>query len=160
MFKLIDENLEEVLLVFLLSLMSVLIGVQIIMRYVVGESLTWSEELARYCFIWATYIGVSYAVKVGAHIRVDAVTNMLPPSTRRYVNLFSYFMFIVFAALVMKEGYALTVKIFSFGQESSALGLPMGYIYMAPTVGFALVTFRLLQKMVEEIQLIRKGDLA
>lgn len=160
MFKIIDKNLEEVLLVFLLSLMSVLIGVQIVMRYVVGESLTWSEELARYCFIWATYIGVSYAVKVGAHIRVDAVTNMLPLSTRRYVNLFSYFMFIVFAALVMKEGYALTVKIFSFGQESSALSLPMGYIYMAPTVGFAMAVFRILQKMVEEIQLIRKGEKA
>jgi len=149
MLKIIDKNLEEVLLVFLLSLMSVLIGVQIVMRYVVGESLTWSEELARYCFIWATYIGVSYAVKVGAHIRVDAVTNMLPVSTRRYVNLFSYFMFIVFAALVMKEGYALSAKIFSFGQASSSLGLPMGYVYMAPTVGFGLVIFRILQKMVE-----------
>jgi TRAP-type C4-dicarboxylate transport system permease small subunit len=158
MLKIIDKNLEEVLLVFLLSLMSVLIGVQIVMRYVVGESLTWSEELARYCFIWATYIGVSYAVKVGAHIRVDAVTNMLPVSTRRYVNLFSYFMFIVFAALVMKEGYALSAKIFSFGQASSSLGLPMGYVYMAPTVGFGLVIFRILQKMVEEVQLIRKGD--
>jgi TRAP-type C4-dicarboxylate transport system permease small subunit len=158
MLKIIDKNLEEVLLVFLLSLMSVLIGVQIVMRYVVGESLTWSEELARYCFIWATYIGVSYAVKVGAHIRVDAVTNMLPVSTRRYVNLFSYFMFIVFAALVIKEGYALSAKIFSFGQASSSLGLPMGYVYMAPTVGFGLVIFRILQKMVEEVQLIRKGD--
>jgi TRAP-type C4-dicarboxylate transport system permease small subunit len=160
MLKLIDKNLEEVLLVFLLSLMSLLIGVQIIMRYVVGESLTWSEELARYCFIWATYIGVSYAVKMGAHIRVDAVTNMLPASTRRYVNLFSYFMFIVFAALVMKEGYALTAKIFSFGQKSSALGLPMGYVYMAPAVGFALVIFRILQKMVEEVRMIRKGEQA
>jgi len=47
MLKIIDKNLEEVLLVFLLSLMSVLIGVQIVMRYVVQESLTWSEELAR-----------------------------------------------------------------------------------------------------------------
>jgi TRAP-type C4-dicarboxylate transport system permease small subunit len=160
MLKIIDKNLEEVLLVFLLSLMSLLIGVQIIMRYVVGESLTWSEELARYCFIWATYIGVSYAVKMGAHIRVDAVTNMLPASTRRYVNLFSYVMFIVFAALVMKEGYALTAKIFSFGQKSSALGLPMGYVYMAPAVGFALVIFRILQKMVEEVRMIRKGEQA
>jgi TRAP-type C4-dicarboxylate transport system permease small subunit len=42
MLKIIDKNLEEVLLVFLLSLMSVLIGVQIVMRYVVQESLTWS----------------------------------------------------------------------------------------------------------------------
>ena len=99
-----------------------------------------------------------YAVKVGAHIRVDAVTGMLPVSTRRFVNLFSYAMFIVFAALVMKEGYALSAKIFSFGQESSALGLPMGYVYMAPAVGFGLVVLRILQKMVQEVHLIRKGE--
>ncbi len=155
MLKLIDRNLEEILLVFLLALMSVLIGVQIVMRYVVGESLTWSEELARYCFIWATYIGVSYALKVGAHIRVDALTGMLPRSAQPWVNLFSYLMFAVFAALVMKEGYALSAKIFSFGQASAALGLPMGYVYMAPTVGFGLVVLRLLQKMAAEVRQIR-----
>ena len=42
------------------------------MRYVVGASLSWSEELARYVFIWLVYIGISYAVQMKAHVKVEA----------------------------------------------------------------------------------------
>ena len=52
MLKKIDEHLEDILLVTLLSLMSLIIFVQVIMRYLMRNSLSWSEELARYLFIW------------------------------------------------------------------------------------------------------------
>ncbi len=158
MFKFIDNHLEEMLLVFLLSLMSILIGVQVFMRYVMHDSLAWSEELARYCFIWATYIGVSYGVKKNAHIAVEAATDRLSATLKPYARILSHVIFIVFAALVMKEGYALTLKIFAFGQKSSAMGLPMGYMYLAPTIGFGLVILRLLQKILEEMQTMRQGS--
>uniref|UniRef100_UPI003342757D TRAP transporter small permease n=1 Tax=Castellaniella defragrans TaxID=75697 RepID=UPI003342757D len=156
MIKLIDDHLEEGLLVFLLSLMSLLIGAQVFMRYVMHDSLTWSEELARYCFIWATYIGVSYGVKRKAHICVTALSERLPSRGRHYLNIFAYLVFGVFALLVMKEGYALSMKIFGFGQKSSSMGLPMGWIYMAPTVGFALVLWRLAQEIVLEARSLRQ----
>ncbi|WP_269901204.1 TRAP transporter small permease [Paenalcaligenes faecalis] len=155
--KWLDQNLEESLLVLLLSMMSVLIGTQVFMRYVLNDALTWSEELARYCFIWATYIGAACAVKRHAHIRVEAVTNKLFPNYQHHVTIVAHLFFIIFAALVMKEGYALTVKIFNFGQKSSSLGIPMGYVYLAPMVGFGLVVLRLLQQIYYEIQAIRHG---
>lgn len=156
MLKLIDRHLEEIILVFLLSLMSLLIGAQVFMRYVMQDSLSWSEELARYSFIWATYIGVSCAVKRNAHICVDAFTSKLPEKMRHYATILSHLLFILFAAMVMKEGYALTLKVFSFGQQSSAMGMPMGYLYLAPTVGFGLVIIRLLQRIYLEILTLRK----
>ena len=55
MLKKIDEHLEDILLVTLLSLMSLIIFVQVIMRYLMRNSLSWSEELARYLFIWSIY---------------------------------------------------------------------------------------------------------
>ena len=63
MLKKIDEHLEDILLVTLLSLMSLIIFVQVIMRYLMRNSLSWSEELARYLFIWSIYLAVSYAAK-------------------------------------------------------------------------------------------------
>ena len=155
MFKFLDNHLEEILMVFLLSLMSVLIGAQVFMRYVLNDSLTWSEELARYAFIWCTYIGVACAVKRNAHICVEAVVIKLPALYQRYAAIFSHLLFIVFAVMVMKEGYGLTMKILSFGQKSSAMGIPMAWIYMAPTVGFGLVILRLIQRIVIEVQTIR-----
>lgn len=158
MLKFLDKHLEESLLVILLSMMSLLIGAQVFMRYVMHDSLTWSEELARYCFIWATYLGVSCAVKHKAHICVEALTVKLPLTLRHYATIFSHVLFIVFAVMVMKEGYALTSKVFAFGQKSSAMGLPMGYVYLAPTVGFGLVIIRLLQSIYQEILSMRKVE--
>lgn len=158
MLKFLDKHLEESLLVILLSMMSLLIGAQVFMRYVMHDSLTWSEELARYCFIWATYLGVSCAVKHKAHICVEALTDKLPQAARHYATILSHVLFIVFAVMVMKEGYALTMKVFGFGQKSSAMGLPMGYVYLAPTVGFGLVIIRLLQSIYQEILSMRKVE--
>lgn len=157
MLKLLDQHFEEALMTLLLAVMSVLIGAQVFMRYVMGDSLAWSEELARYCFIWCTYLGVSYAVKTKAHICVEAAVAKLPVVARSWSRIVAHIIFIVFAALVVKEGYALTLKIFSFGQTSSALGLPMGWIYLAPTTGFGLVIFRLLQEIYKEVGVMRGG---
>lgn len=157
MLKFFNNYFEEILMVFLLSLMSVLIGLQVFMRYVMNDSLTWSEELARYAFIWATYIGVACGIKRKSHIAVEALVERFNPFYRHVASIVANLLFIVFAVLVMKEGYALTVKIFNFGQQSSAMGLPMGWVYMAPVVGFGLAIIRLLQSIAAEVRAMRTG---
>ena len=59
----IDEYLEETLLVAALAAMAVIMGIQVFSRYVLGASLSWSEELTRYIFIWAGFLSVSYCTK-------------------------------------------------------------------------------------------------
>lgn len=158
MIKLLDDHLEEVLLAALLTAMSLLIGAQVFMRYVMQNSLTWSEELARYCFIWATYIGVSYGVKERAHICVTAVKDLFSERIRVLIGIFSYLIFGAFAVLVIWESWFLAMKIFKFGQQSSSLGIPMGWIYLAPTVGFGLVLVRLLQQIFFEFKHLQEAE--
>ena len=157
MLKKLDDHFEESLIVLLMAAMTVLIIVQIFMRYVVQESLTWSEELARYIFVWATYLGVAYGVKKNAHICVEAVTAYLPARIKEITYIVAQVIFLLFAALVVKEGFVLSMKIFRFGQSSAALGMPMGVIYLAPTVGFALVFIRLIQNIVAGFKRLKTG---
>ena len=56
----LDENLEEFLLVFFLIAMTLIMGIQVFCRYVLGQSLSWSEEITRYLFIWSGFLSVSY----------------------------------------------------------------------------------------------------
>jgi len=154
--KEIDEHLEEVILVALMALMTALIGGQIFMRYVMQASLSWSEELARYCFIWMAYISVSYAVKKDVHISTTAFVSMLPPRGVIVARILSHLIFAAFALLVVTEGIALVQKLLNFGQRSSSLGLLMAYVYLAPVVGFTLVLFRLAQRILIELSALKR----
>ena len=76
--KLLDQYFEEVIVIILLGTMTFLVGLQVIMRYVMQDSLSWSEELARYVFIWMVNIGISYGVKKNRHISIDFLNTILP----------------------------------------------------------------------------------
>lgn len=158
--KLLDNYFEEILLVALISIMSALIIAQIFMRFVVGSSITWSEELARYLFIWMTWIGASYGIKKQAHIRVSTFSNKIPLKAQHHFNIFLHLVFLFFCILVVKEGIALTEKIFRFNQRSASIGISMGYVYLAPVVGLSLSALRLVQAIYQEICFIRnpKGE--
>ena len=74
----IDEYLEEVLLVGALAAMAVIMGVQVFCRYVLGASLSWSEELTRYIFIWAGFLSVSYCTKKCISIKIEQFVALFP----------------------------------------------------------------------------------
>lgn len=63
MLKWLDENLEEFLMGVFLIGMVLIMGIQVLARYVFGASLSWSEEITRYLFIWSGFISVSYCTK-------------------------------------------------------------------------------------------------
>ncbi|MFN7011982.1 MAG: TRAP transporter small permease [Allorhizobium sp.] len=158
MLKLVDEHFEEAIVVALMAMMSALIGVQIFMRYVMGASLSWSEELARYFFIWATYVGIAYAVRKDAHIRVTMASDLLPARGQVFLRILSHIIFGAFALFVMYQGWFMVEKTFRFGQKSASLGVPMGIIYLAPFTGFLLVVLRLIQAVVSDLRAARQGD--
>lgn len=157
MLKLVDEHVEEAIVVGLMAMMSALIGVQIFMRYVMGASLSWSEELSRYFFIWATYVGIAYAVRKDAHIRVTMATDLLSPRGQAVMRIVSHIIFGAFAIFVMYQGWFMVEKTFRFGQKSASLGVPMGIIYLAPFTGFLLVVLRLIQAIVIDLRAAGQG---
>ena len=63
--------------------MALVVATQVICRYLLGASLTWSEEASRYLLIWITFLGGSIAFKRGMHTGFDAVVRALSPGARR-----------------------------------------------------------------------------
>ncbi|MDR3983605.1 MAG: TRAP transporter small permease [Dysosmobacter sp.] len=150
--RFLDENIEKMLCVIALALMSAVIVAQVFCRYVLNSSLSWSEELARYLFIWMIYIGISYGVKLDKHICVDAVYSFAPKSIKRYYAIVSYLLFLLFAVAMVYYGILVVGMQISSGQVSPAMGVPMQYVYAAPVVGFVLTAIRLVQKVIEAIK--------
>ena len=150
--RFLDENIEKMLCVIALALMSAVIVAQVFCRYVLNSSLSWSEELARYLFIWMIYIGISYGVKLDKHICVDAVYTFMPKSIKRGYAIVAYLLFLAFAVFIVYYGIMVVGMQISSGQVSPAMGVPMQYVYAAPVVGFVLTAIRLVQKVIEAIR--------
>lgn len=157
MLKKIDEHLEDVPLVILLSVMSIVIFIQVIMRRVFGNSLTWSEELARYLFIWTVYLGISYGVKMRKHIKIDAALLIFPKKLRPFVCIVGDVILLCFSTFIIFTSFRLFIKIKLLGQVSAALQIPMWVVYMAPFVGFVLTFFRTAQTILLRIHNIKMG---
>ena len=155
--RFLDDRLEETVVVVLLAGMSLIIGLQVFMRYVMQESLSWSEEVARFMFIWLIYIGISYGVKTGRHIHIDVVFNMLPVRVGRWLAVLADLLFFGFAAFIAWKGAEVVRGIVLSGQSSAAVELPMWVVYSAAPTGFTLVMFRLAQGLWIKLREIRNN---
>ena len=153
--KWLDDHLEEYLLIALSIFTVVIIFGQVFMRYVLSSSLTWSEEIARYAFIWMIYIGVSYGVKKGKHLGVDAFSELFQEKGKIVLAILANSCFLVFSAVVIYYGFDIVVRI---TRESAALQLPMGWVYAAPVAGMILTMVRLLQRILHQTKAYRKLD--
>lgn len=135
----IEENLLYASLIFTVTV----IFIQVVMRYVFSNSLSWSEEAARYVFIWQTWIGASYAVRKKRHLRVEALVDRLHGVSRKFIELVVLALWILFGCFLIYKGYQLTKLIYVRGQISAALGISMAIPYAAIPVGSFFMTSRL-----------------
>lgn len=153
--RLLDKHIEEIILIVLSILTVVIVFLQVVMRYVFADSLVWSEELARYAFIWMIYIGVSYGVKKRRHISVEVFLLYMKPKGKYFLSIAANLLFLIFAALVTY--YSIEI-VESVQRLSPALEISMKWIYAAPLVGMALSSIRIIQNMVENHRAYQAGE--
>lgn len=153
--KWLDDNVEEFLLVILLLAMTLIMGVQVFFRYALGMSLSWSEELTRYLFIWSGFLSVSYCSKKCLSIKIEQFVAAFPRRGRAIFKVVNHTFELIFFAYMMPFAFAYLMSAVRSGQVSPACGIPMYYIQAAPLVSFVLVAFRILQRWIIEFRIAR-----
>ncbi|MEL7622396.1 MAG: TRAP transporter small permease [Clostridiales bacterium] len=141
----IDDHLEEVMLVFLMTYFVFVVVAQVIARFVLQVPAAWTEETGRYAFIWLTFIGASYATKKGMHIRMDIMESYLGPIAAGRLKLLSMLIFLAFLLIMSGIGLSVCQTLLAKPQKSPVLGLPMLAVYAAMPVGMILSAIRMLQ---------------
>ena len=156
--RLVNDKLEIFICVILMSVMAVLLNIQVFMRYVVQNSLSWTEELARYIFIWLVYIGISYGTKISKHIRIEAALGIFPKKMRPFVVLAGEIVFMCFSFYICYRGWDIVQRQIRLGQVSPAMRIPMWVVYAAPMAGFGLTGVRVAQNIVSRVKLMCAGE--
>ena len=124
--------------VIVISITMVLVTLaQVIFRYLIEDPLPWSEELARYCFVWIVFLGAAIGLSRGAHLGVDLLVNQFPERWQRGFAFLTNIMITCFAFAVIYA--SLPVIKMNMFQHSPALGVQMSLIYIAIPISMCLI---------------------
>lgn len=132
-----------------LAVMTVLISWQVFARFVVGDSLTFSEEVSRFLMIWMTMLGAAYAARQGSLLAVDLVPELLHGRTRLVVSMAAHVVSIVFYVVLAVYGWQIAQAV-AF-QSAPATGVSMFWPMFALCVGGVLCVINTVTVIVEEL---------
>ena len=114
-----------------------LTSLQVISRYVIGNSLPWTEELARYCFMWLIYVGMVLALNKGAHACVDILSSRCAGKVKALVQLAVHSIAVALFIVLLVQGLMLFAMV--KGQASPAMRISMMIPYASLPFGSLLM---------------------
>lgn len=123
--------------ILLLAAIVVLSFVAVLSRYALNDSLTWSEELTRYLFIWLVFLGAAICVRLRAHIAVDLFAKSQAGPLATLLIWLERMATLAFASLIAIPGW--TFMSVGMSNLSPALEIPMGLVYAGAFVGAVLM---------------------
>lgn len=132
------HNFEDIVAAIFISITTVLVVVNIVMRYILNSGLVWSEEVATGCFVWSVFIGAVGVFKRRGHVGVDIIVKMLPQAPRKVL------MTLMDIILVVLNGYMAYLSILyimlSYTKMTPVLGISSAYISSSVVIAFVMMT--------------------
>lgn len=139
------EFLEETLVILLMAAMTLVTFMQVVARYVFNYSFVWALELTGVMFAWLIFIGMSYGVRVGVHIGVDAAVKSLGPRAARIVGSIAAALCIGYSVVFAWGGFQYVSKMYDVGILMQDIPVSQWIPRAVLPVGFALLAFRFAQ---------------
>jgi TRAP-type C4-dicarboxylate transport system permease small subunit len=139
----IINTIIEYFLISIFALLVVDVLWQVFGRYVLNQSFSFTEEFARFALIWLAILGAAYLNGSREHLAMDFLLRKLPPEQRNKRYQVIELCMLLFALIVMVIGGGnLVYTTLSLGQTSSAMHVPLGYVYaIVPFSGLLIIYF-------------------
>lgn len=135
----IINGIFEFLSAFTLAAMVLLMTLQVLFRFVLNSPLAWTEELARYTFIWSTFLASYLAAVKGEHVAINMLQERLKGPFRSLMIVVSNLLTAVFFGIVGYYSASQWTKLGS--QTSAALKIPMNFVYLGIIIGSVSMFF-------------------
>lgn len=154
LFKLIDKSMESIGVVLSLVMVFV-IFMQVFFRYCLNNALSWPEEMARYLFIWISYLGIAVCMADDSHLRVTVIPDMFSKKIRKYIDIFCMIINAVFFFVSFILGVNITIDIMEMEQTAVSMPLPIWIVWLGIPVCFiitCLQSLRVIGKILLELK--------
>jgi TRAP-type C4-dicarboxylate transport system permease small subunit len=131
----------------LIAVMTAIVTLAVISRYVLSRPIGWSEEASIYLMIWAIFLGTAYTLKHDGHIGVDLLMNRLPPRVKPFILCFHYLAGLVFLLILFFKGIDMIDLSILLGSRSIATDFPLYLVQLAVPVGATLLILQIMSKL-------------
>ena len=147
----LDINFEAFFGMVAFFAMLAIILYQIFARMIIGHGLPWGEEICRFCYVWVSYLGLSYATRNSIHIEIDAVRRRLPEKVQKVLMIFTtvvmLYLFIRFFGGTLQN----VLRNFEKNSRASSIDISANWMYMAGPIGYGLGVVRCLQNLIWKV---------
>ena len=133
--------------------------IQVISRTFLPKTPSWTEELARYLFIYMVAFGSSVAVHKKEFVAVDLIIDFLPKIIRKLIELVINIVLLLFVTFVLLKS-VLGFAILEYRMVSTAMQVPMQYIYFSMIILFGLLILSFVMEILYQVKeiLSSKGE--
>lgn len=155
MLKLLN-NVEEKFLILNLFVSTLIVFMNVVLRYIFSNSLSWVDEAARYMFIWLIWIGADYTLANRKHLRIDIISSHLKGKARLGLEIFVMGVWLAFCVFLGWQGTKLVYVVVQQQQLSTAMQISMGWAYLCIPLSGIFMSIRLVFDL---FHTIRTGEI-
>ena len=123
-----------------LLIIAAILFINVVLRYLFGSSIEWTEEITRYGIVWITFIGSSVCIYKGAHLGIDSLLSMLSKKGARVMSVLVVSLSVIFSIIFVLLSLTITIKVAETGQVSPTIGVPIYLIYGVMPLSGVLMT--------------------
>lgn len=134
------QKLEDFVLVLTFAIMILVNFAQVVNRNIFHAGISWFEEMARYCMVYMALLATEAGLRDNTQISITAVTDRLHGPVRKWVQVLSKTVVVVFSAVCFVTSFQILETQLSSGQVSPGLHLPMVVPYCALPLSFGIIT--------------------
>ena len=146
----------EALVVLILSAMSILVFLNVVLRYGFNSSINVTEEVSRYMFVWLAFLGTILAFNENQHVNVGVLVDKLSPKKRNILGIVTDLAMLYCCYLIIDGGWIQSVL--NLDNYAPISGLPQGITFLASVIAGALMGVLLIARLVSRVGLLVKGE--
>lgn len=135
---------EEAIICILLVLTTLIVFVDVVMRFGFNTGFMWSQELTLHMSAWMVLFGASYGLKVGSHIGMDAFVKLFPSTGRRILTAIAAILALIYCGLIFYGSWIYLKKMHLIGIELEDIPVPAWVAHSLLLFGFLFLIIRLL----------------
>ena len=152
MSKKILDNFEEASAGIILLIMASIAFINVITRYLVKYSLSFTEEIEVNLFVWLVLLGTAAGFKRGSHLAVNFLVSFFPKRIRKLIIVVGYILTASIFAILIYLGIREVMDEILLEATSESLGLPVWWYTIGVPIGSGIVIWRIIDAIIKELR--------